>query len=224
MHNLVDIEIIKHTNQTHYSDIIVIKSKVEPHRNIHYYTILIAYIALLPNVAIESLSPAIPAMADHYLTSIGHIQLSFSILTAFLCLSSIFWGVLSMQYGRKTTLLCGISLTAFAYLNASTSTTFRQLLIYQLMVGLGLGVTTLFRGLQRDLFQGPLLRKVAANSALIITQASAGTPLVGGIILSQFGIKSLFYFLLCCCVAVWCFILCSKLPQQSDHHNPHYYL
>ena len=195
---------------------IVIESKVQPHKHVHYYTMLIACIALLPNIAIESLSPAIPAMAEHYLTSIDHIQLSFSMLTAFLCLSAIFWGILSMQYGRKTSLLCGIGLAAFAYLSANTTTTLGQLFICQTIAGLGLGVTTLFRGLKRDLFQGIMLRKVAANSALIITQASAGAPLVGGIILSQFGIHALFYFLLCSCVAVWCFILYSKLPQPKD--------
>lgn len=195
---------------------IVTESKLQPHKHIHYYIILIACIAILPNIAIESLSPAIPAMAEHYLTSINHIQLSFSMLTVFLCLSAIFWGILSMQYGRKTSLLCGIGLAAFAYLSANTATTLGQLFICQTIAGLGLGVTTLFRGLKRDLFQGIMLRKVAANSALIITQVSSGAPLVGGIILSQFGIHALFYFLLCCCVAVWCFILCSKLPQPEN--------
>ena len=138
-------------------------------------------------------------------------------MTTAMILSALTSGLLSGYYGRKSILITGQIVTTFACFLLMQSENISTTLCLFTIIGLGLGSCNLFRSIIRDAYRGFALRNMAATISTVLSISSALSPLLGGILLTQFNLQTIFLFLACSNLCVGINILFNPLhnPKQS---------
>ena len=191
----------------------------ETKRPYYFYVLWFISIAALPNVAIDCLTPVIPALADFFDTTTAQIQQAIGTQIGLLSGAVLVFGCVSMFSRRRPLILYGALAAAIGYGILPHTSNLRYFVILLSCCGMGLASCSLFRALQHDVFSGPQLRKIAADVNLYLTLIYAIGPFVSGILLVNYGWQGIMYFLMMCCITC-CFItLIAPEPHRKDHNK-----
>ena len=182
----------------------------------HLISFILAALAAIGPFSIDTYLPAFPEMR----AALGASQLGVQqSLTAYLlpyCLMILWHGALSDSWGRRRTVLVGLTVYFLASLGCAFAPNIEALLTFRALQGISAGAGMVVgRAMIRDLFEGPAAQRLMAQVQMIFGIAPAIAPIIGGWLLALFNWHSIFVFLALFAVAlialVWLY-----LPETLD--------
>ncbi len=157
---------------------------------------LLAALAAIGPFAIDTYLPAFPEMMTDLQASQIDVQHS---LTAFLlpfAAMALWHGALSDALGRRPVVVFSLLLFALGSLLAMFATQIEHLWLARAIQGISAGAgMVVSRAVVRDILEGPAAQKMMAQGAMMFALAPAIAPMIGGWLLSAFGWRSIFGFL-----------------------------
>jgi MFS transporter, DHA1 family, multidrug resistance protein len=125
--------------------------------------------------------PSIPAIAGAFATPISRVQFTFvGYLLAFAA-SMLVLGPLSDRYGRRRTIICGLSLSALSSVACAASPTIEFLIAARVVQGIGACAGLVVgRAITRELWGREAAAQVIAGRAIAATSMQAFAPVLGG--------------------------------------------
>lgn len=167
-------------------------SAIDPAREGRFILLLGALVAFGP-LAIDLYLPALPAIASGLAASAEAVQLSITVFLAGFSLGMLFYGPLSDRYGRRTVMLSGIALFAAASLACMLATAVEQLIVARFVQALGGGAASvLARAVVRDVYTPTEAIRKLSLMAMVTAIAPLLAPLLGSLLLVQFGWRGTF--------------------------------
>src|SRR3954470_9798938 len=157
--------------------------------------LVLAALALLGPFAIHLFFPVIPVIKVDFQLTDALAQLAFSIGVFGMAFSTLAYGAFADRYGRRPALLTGLSLFLLGSLISALAGSFAILLIGRLVqsIGAGCGIT-LARTIARDVYGADRLIKAIAYLTMFFAIGGLLAPGVGGVLVDQFGWRSVFAF------------------------------
>lgn len=176
---------------------------------------LLALFVLSGTLAMHIFVPALPYAAVDLQASIGEMQMTVSLYIFGLALGQLFYGPLSDRFGRRPVLMAGLVLYMAAGLAAALAPTAHALIAARLFQALGgCAGLVLGRAIVRDLAApGEAARRLALMN-LLVTAGPSVAPLVGSLLASALGWRSIFYAL--CILGVVNFLLALRLLPETN--------
>lgn len=155
--------------------------------------VLLGALVAFGPLAIDLYLPALPAMASGLAASAERVQLSITVFLAGFSLGMLFYGPLSDRYGRRTVMLSGIALFAVASLACMLATAVEQLIVARFVQALGGGAASvLARAVVRDVYTPTEAIRKLSLMAMVTAIAPLLAPLLGSLLLVQFGWRGTF--------------------------------
>jgi DHA1 family bicyclomycin/chloramphenicol resistance-like MFS transporter len=157
--------------------------------------LVLAALALLGPFAIHLFFPVIPVIKVDFQLTDALAQLAFSIGVFGMAFSTLAYGAFADRYGRRPALLTGLSLFLLGSLISALAGSFAILLMGRLVqsIGAGCGIT-LARTIARDVYGADRLIKAIAYLTMFFAIGGLLAPGVGGVLVDQFGWRSVFAF------------------------------
>jgi MFS transporter, DHA1 family, multidrug resistance protein len=157
--------------------------------------LVLAALALLGPFAIHLFFPVIPVIKVDFQLTDALAQLAFSIGVFGMAFSTLAYGAFADRYGRRPALLTGLSLFLLGSLISALAGSFAILLMGRLVqsIGAGCGIT-LARAIARDVYGADRLIKAIAYLTMFFAIGGLLAPGVGGVLVDQFGWRSVFAF------------------------------
>ncbi len=177
---------------------------------------LLVLIAGLPQLSETVYSPSLPEIADALNTSESMVEYTLTIYLFGFAIGTLFWGKLSDQWGRKSSVLGGLIIFILGCIGCYFSSSIEMLMLSRLVQAFGGSIgSVLGQAICRDAFLGPDLGKVYSviGSALAVFPAIG--PLVGGLI-AQFSDWSIIFLFLLACAVILTLLVGFYLPET--HH------
>lgn len=144
-------------------------------------------------LAIDLYLPALPAMATGLAASPEAVQLTITVFLAGFSLGMLFYGPISDRYGRRTVMLSGIALFVVASLACVLATAVEFLIAARFMQALGGGAASvLARAVVRDVYTPTEAIRKLSLMAMVTAIAPLLAPLLGSVLLAQFGWRGTF--------------------------------
>ena len=145
--------------------------------------VMLCLISSVGRYVLDSYLPSLPAMAHYFSISSDNVQLTISYYLLGFSLSQLIYGPLSDSFGRKRTLILGLSIFTSGSLICTFlhKGDFSLLLLFRFLTGLGAGSCgVLNRAIASDCFKGEHFSKAWSytTTALVLTLILA--PLLGG--------------------------------------------
>ena len=198
-------------------------SAIDPAREGRFILLLGALVAFGP-LAIDLYLPALPAIASNLVASAEAVQLSITVFLAGFSLGMLFYGPISDRYGRRTVMLSGIALFAAASLACMLATAVEQLIVARFVQALGGGAASvLARAVVRDVYAPTEAIRKLSLMAMVTAIAPLLAPLLGSLLLVQFGWRGTFAAVVLwgvlSLVVVW-FQLPETLPPERRGQLP----
>lgn len=198
-------------------------SVIDPAREGRFILLLGALVAFGP-LAIDLYLPALPAIASSLMASAEAVQLSITVFLAGFSLGMLFYGPISDRYGRRTVMLSGIALFAAASLACMLATAVEQLIVARFVQALGGGAASvLARAVVRDVYAPTEAIRKLSLMAMVTAIAPLLAPLLGSLLLVQFGWRGTFAAVVLwgvlSLVVVW-FQLPETLPPERRGQLP----
>ncbi|GLR62818.1 multidrug effflux MFS transporter [Marinospirillum insulare] len=166
-------------------------------------------------LAVDAYLPAMPEIASSLSVSIHQIELTLSVFLVGFALGQLIGGPLSDRYGRRATIISGLSLYILGGLMAGVSDSIELLWIARLLqaLGGGLGVVNTMAVI-RDLYSGREAAKALSRVVAIMMAAPLFAPFLGSGLLLVSGWRSIFvalavYGVLLLLMLAW------KLPETK---------
>ncbi len=164
-------------------------------------------------LAVDAYLPAMPVIASSLGVSIHQIELTLSVFLVGFALGQLIGGPLSDRYGRRATIISGLTLYVAGGLVAAFSRSIELLWVARLFqaLGGGLGVVNTMAVI-RDLYSGREAAKALSRVVAIMMAAPLFAPFLGSGLLLASGWRSIFiglavYGALLLAVLAW------KLPE-----------
>ena len=157
---------------------------------------LLTLITFSGTFAMHMFVPALPEAARSLGASIGEMQLTMSVYIFGLAIGQLAYGPLSDRFGRRPLLVGGLMLYTTAGLAASLVPDVHSLIVARLLQALGGSAGLVIgRAIVRDsaLPQEAARRMATMNLMVVIGPGAA--PLLGGVLATVLGWRSIFYFL-----------------------------
>ena len=155
---------------------------------------MIAALAMLGPFSIDTFFPAFRVMGAEFGVSPAAMQQTLSVYLAAYALMSLLHGPLSDSYGRRPVILVALAVFAVATAGCALATSFSQLLVFRAIEGVSAGAGLIVgRAIIRDRFEGPDAQRLMSNVTLIFGAAPALAPMLGGLLLSVAGWRSIFW-------------------------------
>jgi MFS transporter, DHA1 family, multidrug resistance protein len=157
--------------------------------------LVLAALALLGPFAIHLFFPVIPVIKVDFQLTDALAQLAFSIGVFGMAFSTLAYGAFADRYGRRPVLLIGLSLFLLGSMISALAGSFTIFLSGRLVqsIGAGCGIT-LARAIARDVYGPERLIKAIAYLTMFFAIGGLLAPGVGGVLVDQFGWRSVFGF------------------------------
>lgn len=160
---------------------------------------LIATLALLAAVAplaIDMYLPAFPEMADEFGTGASAVQLTLTTFLIGLALGQLAFGPLSDRYGRRPMLLIGTLVCTVFSATSALAPTIELLAASRFLQGFaGAAGIVLGRAVISDRATGAAAGKLFGLLVAVNAVAPVVAPLLGGVFVTNFGWRSVFWVL-----------------------------
>lgn len=181
---------------------------------------LLAALTALAPLAIDAYLPAMPSMAIDFMSSIHDIELSLSLFLAGFSIGQLIGGPLSDHFGRRTTVLTGLTLFALGTLGIVLCSSLPSLLGFRCLQALGGGMAIVNSGaIIRDISSGRDSARNLSHMAFIMMIAPLLAPVIGATILHISSWHGIFVFLLIYTLIVG-FLFYKNIPETKVQH-PH---
>lgn len=154
--------------------------------------LLLSFIVTIGSVATNIYIPALPAVQAHFGASVAGAQTTFSVALLTFAVGMLFWGPYADRHGRRRALLAGIGLMIAGSLACMFAPDLGWLVLGRgvLAFGTATGIAV-SRTIVSDLFPTRMARTLA-QLAIVSVVASASAPVVGGLLTSHLGWRSVF--------------------------------
>jgi len=157
---------------------------------------LLALLTFSGTLAMHIFVPALPTAAAGLHANAGTMQLTVSLYIVGLAVGQLFYGPLSDRFGRRPVLISGLALYAAAGLAAALAPNAPILIVARLLQALGgCAGLVLGRAIVRDTATSQLAAKRLALMNLMVTIGPGLAPLIGGLLATIFGWRSILYAL-----------------------------
>jgi DHA1 family bicyclomycin/chloramphenicol resistance-like MFS transporter len=158
------------------------------------FVIIIALNFSLIAFSIDALLPALPDIASE-LVPLSPNKTQF-IISSFLLgmgIATLFTGPLSDSFGRKKIIFVGGIIFLFGTVLASTANNLEIVLLGRFIQGLGVaGPRVVTLAIVRDLYAGRRMAQIMSISMIFFTFVPAVAPMIGALLLLNFGWRSIF--------------------------------
>lgn len=177
---------------------------------------LLVLITLSGTTAMHMFVPALPDAARGLATSAGEMQMAISIYVMGLAVGQLFYGPLSDAFGRRPMLMVGQGLYALGGLAAALAPGLDVLLSARLIQAMGgCAGLALGRAIVRDTTRADAALRQLALLNLMILLSPGLAPVVGGLLASTLGWRSIFA-VLAAIGAVTLWFTWRTLPETSQ--------
>jgi MFS transporter, DHA1 family, multidrug resistance protein len=140
--------------------------------------------------------PSMPAMAQQFQSTPGHMQLTVTLFIVALAISQLIFGPLSDRFGRRPTMLTGLALYALAGFVCVFAPTLEFLIFGRILQGLAAGSgPAISRAIVRDIYGKARSAQIMSYMATAMALAPISAPILGGFLQAYFGWQSVFYIL-----------------------------
>lgn len=161
-----------------------------------HLTIIAALLAMIGPFTIDAYLPAFPSMEASFNISRTMLAQSLGIYLVAFALSTLFWGPLADRLGRRFVILISLSIYAIASIACAMTESYSGFLIMRTLQGLAAsGGLIAGRAMIRDKHNAAEAHRAMAQVTLLFAIAPAIAPILGGWLQSQFGWRSIFWFL-----------------------------
>jgi DHA1 family bicyclomycin/chloramphenicol resistance-like MFS transporter len=180
------------------------------------FIVLVAGVLMTIAFAIDSMLPALPAMAHSLGVTIPNHQ-QF-VITAFMIgfgISQFFVGTLSDRYGRRGLMLASLVGYSIFSLAAAIAPTFELLLVARFMQGTAAaGARVLIVSVVRDKFEGRAMAQVMSLASVVFMAAPIVAPTMGTLIIAVAPWRWIFIVLAVVGAILWTWVLL-RLPESQ---------
>jgi DHA1 family bicyclomycin/chloramphenicol resistance-like MFS transporter len=174
----------------------------------------------LGQVASTIYVPSVPAIASALETSVSRVQLTFVAYLAAFAVSMLVLGPLSDRYGRRRTMILGISLSTLGSIACTASPTIELLIAARVLQGIGLsGGMVVGRATIRDLYGEDGAARIIAGLSIVLTLLQAFAPIPGGYLQAWIGWRANFAAVAILAVAALALVL-RFVPESSPREHP----
>jgi DHA1 family bicyclomycin/chloramphenicol resistance-like MFS transporter len=165
-------------------------------------TILLAALSAIGPLTTDMYLPSLPDIARLLGASTAQVQLTISSYLLGFAVGQIFYGPLADRHGRKPVLLGAMTLYCAASLACALATSIEMLIAARALQALGgAGGIVLARAIVRDLYSGARAGRELSLIGAVMALAPVLAPLVGGVLQTGLGWRSIFFTLVGCGLA-----------------------
>ena len=181
---------------------------------------LLALITFSGTLGMHIFVPALPFAAKDLGASIGEMQLTVSLYILGLAVGQLIYGPLSDRFGRRPTLMIGLALYTAAGLATALAPDVHALIAARLFQALGgCAGMVLGRAMVRDTSTPEASARRLALLSLITAVGPGAAPLVGSLLASTLGWRSIFYLL--CALGISNLLFSWKLLPETGQTGSH---
>lgn len=169
-----------------------------------------------PQISESIFTPVLPKISTDFQVSAASAQLTMSIYFVAFALGVLIWGQLSDRFGRRPTMLMGIVCYLIGDVGLLLSPTFHILLAMRFIQAFGASVgSVVTQTIMRESFSGLTGAKVFSKVGAAMALSPALGPLIGGIVQTYFGYRSVFGTLVGLAIGVLLYGY-ERLPETRD--------
>lgn len=177
--------------------------------------LLIALIAL-PQISETIFSPALPAIAAHFTTTMASAQLTISIYFLAFALGVFFFGRLSDKIGRRTAMLYGLALYVLGSIGCLFAPNLLALLTARFIQAFGISVgSVITQTILRESLHGTARHQAFAMISAALAFTPAIGPLIGGFTVQYAGLHMVFIVLIVVGASLFGYTFI-KLPETAE--------
>jgi DHA1 family bicyclomycin/chloramphenicol resistance-like MFS transporter len=180
---------------------------------------LLAALAMLGPFSVDMYLPAFPAIGRELDASAIALQQTLSAYLFAFAFMMLWHGSLSDALGRRPVILGSLAVYALATLGCAIAGNIESLWLFRALQGLSSGAGVVVgRAIVRDRFHGPDAQRVMSQVTLFFGVAPAIAPVLGGLVLSAFGWRAMFWVLLALVLALLAWAVRSlpeTLPKEA---------
>jgi DHA1 family bicyclomycin/chloramphenicol resistance-like MFS transporter len=182
-------------------------------------TALLAALTAIGPLSTDMYLPSLPDIARGLAASTAQVQLTISAYLIGFAVGQILYGPISDRHGRKPVLLAALGLFAAASLICALSTSIDMLIAARALQAFGgSGCIMVARAIVRDLYSGSRAGRQLSVMGSVMALAPVIAPMVGGVLQTAFGWRSIFVVLViagaCGMTTIW-LVLPETLKQRA---------
>jgi DHA1 family bicyclomycin/chloramphenicol resistance-like MFS transporter len=160
-------------------------------------TTLLAAMTAIGPLTTDMYLPSLPDIAERLGATTAQVQLTISSYLIGFAVGQIVYGPVSDRHGRKPVLIAAVALYCVATLACALSTSIEMLIAGRFVQALGgAGGIVLARAIVRDLYSGARAGRELSLIGAVMALAPVLAPLLGGVLQTGFGWRSVFFTLL----------------------------
>ena len=159
-------------------------------------TALLAALTAVGPLTTDMYLPSLPDIAHRLDASTAQVQLTISSYLIGFAVGQIVYGPVSDRHGRKPVLIAAVALYCVASLACALATSIEMLIVARAVQALGgSGGIVLARAIVRDLYSGARAGRELSLIGAVMALAPVLAPLIGGVLQTGFGWRSVFFTL-----------------------------
>lgn len=183
--------------------------------------VIITMLAMVAPFCIDTYLPSFPSIATDLDASAVEMQQSLSLYLLGFAVMTLFYGALSDSLGRRKVILFALTGFCLTSVGLTLADNIELFLLLRLIQGAFASAGIVVgRAVVRDLFHGHQAQQVMAAAMLLFGIAPAIAPVIGGLLETSFGWRSIFVFLSILGAVLIFMVLCGlreTLPKEKRH-------
>ncbi|MCJ7516863.1 MAG: multidrug effflux MFS transporter [Methanomassiliicoccales archaeon] len=181
--------------------------------------VIIIVLNALPALATDMYLPALPSMSTQFDSPISLLNLNLVLFFLFYAIGLLLWGPLSDRYGRRPTLVTGM--TAFVIFSVLCGLSFDvyQLIAFRALQGVFGGVAVAVSiAMIKDIYEGHKRERTYAIVSMMMAFGPILAPIAGAALLQYMTWRGIFYILgaLGAVALLCCLVMEESLTEKSN--------
>lgn len=165
-----------------------------PREKLFLFTL--ALVAGLTPLSIDMYLPAMPVLQTALHATQGQVQFTLSAYMIGFAVGILFWGPVGDRLGRKGPMMVGLAVYALASAGCALATDIAPVMAFRVLQALGgCAVATLSQACVADVYERNESARALSLMQLVFLGAPLAAPLIGGVLLTSMGWRSIFWAL-----------------------------